>query len=105
MRYTKTSSLKPQRTQIALGFLAISLLGSACSHQPSAEERLGKSAAPIENGTPVNPTDQPAAAFITLLWQDGATAHCSGTLIAPDLVLTAAHCARVRDERHRAVHG
>ncbi len=48
---------------------------------------------PIFNGTPISAASRPAAAFLSLSIPQG-TLSCTGTLIAPDLILTAAHCTR-----------
>jgi Trypsin len=47
---------------------------------------------PILHGTPVAQSARPAAAFLELHEVNGDSLACTGTLIAPDLVLTAAHC-------------
>ena len=51
--------------------------------QPSSEHR-------IVGGTQVPPGRYPY--FATLLREIGTTAYCGGSLIAPNIVLTAAHC-------------
>lgn len=44
----------------------------------------------IYNGTPTG--DFPAVAGLGVLFGDGSTGLCTATLIAPDILLTAAHC-------------
>lgn len=68
-----------------------SLATAACLGDP----RDATTAQSIMNGTPVEQSARPAAVFLTFSAPavgNGATLDCTGTLIAPDLVLTAAHC-------------
>jgi V8-like Glu-specific endopeptidase len=50
----------------------------------------GEGIAQIYNGVPTS--DYPAVAGIAILNPDGTVAGCSGTLVSPSVVLTAAHC-------------
>src|SRR5215471_7034567 len=56
---------------------------SACSARAPAEAHES-----ITNGT-VDPGDPAVVAIVT---SDGITAHCTGTLVLPHTILTAAHC-------------
>lgn len=51
---------------------------------------LAATAAPVVGGTPVTPGEWPDAVAVL-----GSRGMCSGTLIAPDVVLTAGHCAEI----------
>lgn len=54
------------------------------------------SAQSIVGGDPASPSDYPATGVITA----GTRLRCTGTLIAPDVVLTAAHCAEPPEIGH-----
>ena len=77
-----------QRRPIPLlaAVLASSLL-VACDQQASESDRLGQLSKPITNGTIDN---LPAHAAVVYL--DLGMGACTGTLITPEVVLTAAHC-------------
>lgn len=81
---------------LALGLVLGATL-AACSAEPAAEPATepatGATSAAIFNGTPVSAAARPAAVFLQLTFPQGQVS-CTGTLIAPDLVLTAAHCTR-----------
>jgi Trypsin len=82
--------LAPQLAATA-ALAALAALAGACS--PDDEPAHGAAATAIFNGTPVSAAARPAAVFLELTLPQGAVS-CTGTLIAPDLVLTAAHCTR-----------
>lgn len=77
-----------------LTFVAISLL-VACGADDGGRP-LGADGQPIINGHECEPGDQaPAVAILArgpFGGQTGTALYCSGVLIAPDTVLTAAHC-------------
>ncbi len=73
------------------------LVLASCGAQPgSTDERLGATTAPIYGGQPDDDASQNGA---VVALEIGATATefvlCSGTLIAPNVVLTARHCVSV----------
>ncbi len=71
----------------ALSLLAGALLATACSAPASADaEELGVARSAITQGE-TSTADSPAVALV----RDGRP-YCSGVLVAPRLVLTAAHC-------------
>ncbi len=73
--------------------LAATLVAASCTthHEDSAPD-LGETSFAIANGAPTPKAEHPYAAFLELSLPNGTTARCTGTLIAPDTVLTAAHC-------------
>ena len=53
-----------------------------------------RAATPVVGGSPAPPNTWPDAVAVL-----GQTGTCSGTLIGPDLVLTAGHCSEIEPER------
>jgi MYXO-CTERM domain-containing protein len=71
---------------------ALAVLAAACAVSSNdAPSSSGSSAAPIINGTD-SPGGGPQDAVILLVTTDSGFGACSGSLIAPNLVLTARHC-------------
>jgi uncharacterized protein (TIGR03382 family) len=68
--------------------LVIFLLASACACGPGGADGFGRTRCPIVNGTPA---DEAHHGAVVALIVDGI-GYCSGTLVTPDVVLTAAHC-------------
>ena len=67
------------------------VLVAACSGQGGGSvERTRSSSAPIINGSPA--TQYPESALIDLYQSGQLVAGCSGSVIAPQVVLTAGHC-------------
>lgn len=79
----------------AAPLFAAALLAGACAPDGAGapDEPLASTASPIFNGVPVSAAARPAAVFLELTLPQGSVS-CTGTLIAPNLVLTAAHCTR-----------
>jgi hypothetical protein len=77
-----------------VGSLALGVVGTlvACSSPPgsSASERTGQAKQPIINGTQASA--YPEAALVDMYQNGQLYAYCSGSLIAPGVVLTAGHC-------------
>ena len=81
--------MKTKRLPLGLSLCAV--LWSGCSAPSADGYRLlqGDQVAPIINGVP---DDDPAHAAVVALTLEFHGAFCSGTLIAEDVILTAAHC-------------
>jgi secreted trypsin-like serine protease len=64
------------------------------SAQPTSQLGLGAFTVPVIGGGMVPPGKWPDAVAVL-----GATGSCTGTLIAPDVVLTAGHCANINPDQ------
>ena len=71
---------------------SVALLAAACAPatDSDAPEPIESGASAIINGTPA--TDFPEAVLVDIQQQGQTVMGCSGSLIAPRVVLTAAHC-------------
>lgn len=81
----------------ALSLLVPSLVVSACAVAEAPGEPLGSSHAPIISGTP---SDKSQDAVVLIIHYDANSQEyggCTGTLLAPNLVLTARHCVSSTD--------
>jgi trypsin len=66
------------------------LLAPLVSAPPAAQGADPAGATRIYNGTPTG--EFPAVAALAIVFEGGETGFCTATLIAPDILLTAAHC-------------
>jgi len=80
----------------SLLFLIGPMLALACGQAgPAHELPFGSLEQPIIDGTPSDASEDGVVYIKTTLGPNEATG-CTGTLIAPSVVLTAGHCASVR---------
>lgn len=73
--------------------IAAALMAVACGVGPREEEKTARASAPIIDGT-ASSIDQDSAVLIMI----NGRGACTGTLVAPNLVLTARHCVTETDE-------
>src|SRR5579883_2057562 len=87
-RQERAMPVQPSRAPRAFAApaLAIGLGVAACGAPPS--ERVGETRSAIVNGSPSD-SSQDFAVHVVLANYANA---CTGTLVAPDLVMTAQHC-------------
>ena len=86
------------KTLLLLPILAVL---AACSSSQSEEVSTVQAASAIINGQDVASTDFVATSTVALVAPNAEgriESFCSGVLISPDLVLTAAHCVIARDD-------
>ena len=85
----------PHISTLAATAVAITALTPAAAHAstPSATTTHGRVTAAIIGGTTASSAALPSLAFIDGQFDDGSGESCSGTVVAPRLVLTAGHCA------------
>jgi secreted trypsin-like serine protease len=79
--------------------VAVLAVASGCSSAPSAGENTGRDSLPIIGGA-VDAQDR--AVGMMQAWTGSTGASCTSTLIAPNVVLTAAHCVEDRTDETKA---
>lgn len=87
----------------ALLLLTTSFLLAACGQAPSQDSTFGDGAG-IMGGSVLKETD-PVAASVVGIWDSKEKFMCTGTLIADDIVLTAAHCVVGKPAQLKVVFG
>lgn len=91
--------MKTIRGSAALLMIAAAMGSAACSAgaEDAARERVGRATRPIISGSPSS-ADQDAVVLIAILENGDIGGTCTGTMVAPNLVLTALHCVAETDE-------
>ena len=84
-------SMKTRLSHLIIALSACMFLSCDANQQPNPGDFSARSL-PIINGTPVSGDDHLATVAMVLNYTTGADAFCTGTLITPNYVLTAAHC-------------
>ena len=97
---------KRRRALAAVAMLAI--VATAVAPAVSGGQTLPSGGAPTHFGEIVDPSTglMPAVGTITVPWHANLLSQCTGTLVAPKIVLTAAHCLYLGDQtaRPQSVH-
>jgi MYXO-CTERM domain-containing protein len=77
-------------TLLSAGFLSVGV--AACAADPGEPAPVATIQAPILGGTKANVGQYPTVVALLVNAKSGGQGLCTGTLIAPTVVLTAAHC-------------
>ena len=84
-----------RRLGLGLACCAVGLAGFAIDSPAQASENVGQSQLRIVDGQPA--TEGEIQATVALLDPQGQQPFCTGTLVAPRVVVTAAHCVTVEN--------
>src|SRR5688572_21292826 len=79
-----------------LFFFGMLCLAAGCA-VPPADESLGKNSSPIINGS-ADTSKNDSVVLIAIRKNGQLQGDCTGTMVAPNLVLTARHCVSQTDE-------
>lgn len=87
---------------VAWAMVLVSAAAGGCSRTDGADSPSGMVASPIIDGTAA--TEGQIASAVALLDAKTGELLCSGTLLAPTVVVSAAHCVAIEDLTTHAIH-
>ncbi|MCL2725465.1 MAG: S1 family peptidase [Polyangiaceae bacterium] len=86
-------------TRCVVVVVLLSLFGcSAASSSDVSSENVGQTTSPVISGTPSDESQNSVVLLVHLDLTGGVITECTGTLLAPKLVLTARHCVAATDD-------
>jgi MYXO-CTERM domain-containing protein len=85
------------RTLTLVPFVLLAAL-AACSSSPGGSENIGTNKARVIKGKPSDASQDAVVMLVHYDPQAGEVGSCTGTLLAPNLVLTARHCVAITDQ-------